>query len=196
MKNLIRHILKEETQNIDSFIDVIESKYPEVSDFKDVLMSFIEESGCQKIEFANFKHPALGVALHNGVLINNVALSKPLPMLMFIILHEVAHQYQFKKYGADEMYRCYSGEVTIDEASEFMKNTEIVADKYAALKIRQLIKSGYIDSSFVPPQMYKNVSIGQISQMIEQFKNQFRMNNVTSPEEISSFLYNMIKKEF
>ena len=196
MKNLIRHILKEETQNIDSFIDTVEGKYPEVSEFKDVLISFIEESDCQKIEFANFKHPSLGVALHNGVLINNNALSKPLPLLMFIIFHEIAHQYQFKKYGADEMYRCYSGEVTIDDAAEFMKNTEIVADKYAALKIRQLIKSGYIDSSFVPPQMYKKVPVGQIKQMIEQFKHQFRMNNVKSSEEISSFMYNMIKKEF
>jgi sugar-specific transcriptional regulator TrmB len=83
----------------------------------------------------------------------------------------------------------------MDEAADFMRNTEIVADKYAALKLRQLIKSGYIDSSFVPPQMYKNVPIGQIKQMIEQFKHQFRMNNVKSSEEISSFMYNMIKRE-
>ena len=196
MRHIIKKILKEETQNINSFIDTLESKYPEVSEFKDILISFIEESDCQKIEFADFKYGALGMALHNGVLINNSALNNSLPMLIFIIFHEIAHQYQFKKYGADEMYRCYSGEVTIDEAADFMRNTEIVADKYAALKLRQLMKSGYIDSSFVPPQMYKKVPVGQIKQMIEQFKYQFRMNNVNSSEEISSFMYNMIKREF
>ena len=52
MRHIIKKILKEETQNINSFIDTIKSKYPEVSEFKDVLISFIEESDCQKIEFA------------------------------------------------------------------------------------------------------------------------------------------------
>ena len=194
MRHIIKKILKEETQNINSFIDTIESKYPEVSEFKDVLISFIEESDCQKIEFSDFKYTSFGVSLHNTVLINNTALNTKLPMLIFIILHEVAHQYQFKKYGADEMYRFYTGEVSIEAATDFMRNTEIVADKYASLKTNQLIRMGYLDNTFVPPQYYKNMTISDMRNMVQNFKNMFRINNISSPEEISSFMYNMIKK--
>ena len=98
----------------------------------------------------------MGLALESGVLINKMALNSPLPFLLFLIFHEVAHQYQFKKYGEDIMYNCYLGEISDTEAAEFMKHTEEIADDFGSRKIRQLQKLNLI-GPYTPPQMYKNV---------------------------------------
>ena len=195
MKYLIKKILKEETQGVDSFLSKISEKYPEFDEFKDKVEEFIDKSECQKIEFANFKMPVMGLALHDGVMINNMAISRGLPYLLFVIFHEVAHQYQFKKYGAEKMYECYQDETDIDSAADFMKKTELVADEFASKKIKQLAKMGYISSSFIPPKYYQNVPIQQIKMMVQGFRNQMRSQNISSPEKISELFYNLVKNK-
>jgi len=190
----MRRILNEETQGIDRFIDELSNTHELSDELKTFVKKFIEESQCKKIDFSKFKIDALGLALHTGVLINSLTLKKPLPFLLFVIFHEVAHQYQFKKYGDDEMYHFYLGDVTEKEAAEFMKKTEEVADEFASRKIRELQKRGLI-GSFTPPQVYKNVSIQQISWMLNNFKKDMRKKNIDSPEKISEYFYNMAKSE-
>lgn len=189
-------ILKEETEGIDNFIKEILSVYNMSDELKSFVKKFIEESECKKIEFANFKIPALGVALHDGVLINKDAIKRGgLEFLLFVIFHETAHQYQFKKYGKEVMYDCYLGEISDDKAADFMKKTEEVADEFGIRKIRQLQKNGLIKKEFMPPQIYKNVPISHIKQMVVSYKMQMRKNKVDSPEKISEFFYNMIKRD-
>ena len=193
LKETIKRILNEETEGIDSFINQIDSKFNLSEELKDSLYKFISESDCKNIEFSPFKMGVMGVALHNGVLINKQTLNLNLEYLLFIILHEIAHQYQFKKYGEDKMYECYIGEISIEEASEFMKKTEEVADKYASLKIRELQRKDLINKGYVPPQMYKNVPMNQIKMMVQSYRQQMKNKDINSPQKISEFFYNMVK---
>lgn len=190
----MRKIIKEEVKGIDSFFKEINQKYPMDDEMESFLKKFIEESDCQRIQFSEFNVPALGLALETGVLINKITLNYPLPMLVFVILHEIAHQYQFKKYGSDVMYSCYVGDISDQAAADFMKKTEIVADEFAIRKIRQLQKMGYFDG-FTPPEVYKNMPILQIEMLVKNFRTMIRMKNITSPEKISEFFYNMVKKD-
>jgi hypothetical protein len=190
----IRRILKEETEGIDSFLDEISSKHNMSDELKDFVKQFIEESDCKRINFSRFKMGVMGLALESGVLINSVALNHPLPFLLFLIFHEVAHQYQFKKYGEDVMYDCYLGEISEREAAEFMKHTEEVADDFASRKIRQLQKLNLI-GPYTPPQMYKNVPIQQITMMVNNYREDMRRKNIDSPKKVSEYFYNMIKSE-
>jgi hypothetical protein len=190
----IRKILKEETEGINSFLDEISSKHNMSDELKDFVKQFIEESDCKRINFSGFKMPVMGLALESGVLINSVALNHPLPFLLFLILHEVAHQYQFKKYGEDVMYDCYLGEISEREAAEFMKHTEEVADDFAFRKIRQLQKLNLIEP-YTPPQMYKNIPIQQITMMVNNYRNDMRRKNIDSPKKVSEYFYNMVKSE-
>jgi hypothetical protein len=162
-------------------------------ELRNKIEDFIEKSGCEKIEFAKFKFPALGVAVHDGVLINEMALHQKLETLIFVIFHEIAHQYQFKKYGEEKMYECYVGDISDDEAADFLQKTEIVADEFATRKVRELQKLNLIESSFVPPQMYKNVPKLQIKHMITTHRMMLKRQNIKSPEKISEFFYNMVK---
>ena len=194
VRESIKKVLKEETEGIDSFLDEISSKHNISDELKDFVKQFIEESDCKRINFSRFKMGVMGLALESGVLINSVALNHPLPFLLFLIFHEVAHQYQFKKYGEDVMYDCYLGEISEREAAEFMKQTEEVADEFAGRKIRQLQKLNLI-GQYTPPQMYKNVPIQQITMMVNNYRNDMRRKNIDSPKKVSEYFYNMVKSE-
>ena len=194
LQESIRRILREETEGIDSFLDEISSKHNMSDELKDFVKQFIEESDCKRINFSRFKMGVMGLALESGVLINSVSLNHPLPFLLFLIFHEVAHQYQFKKYGEDVMYDCYLGEVSETVAAEFMKHTEEVADDFAYRKIRQLQKLNLI-GQYTPPQMYKNVPIQQITMMVNNYRNDMRRKNIDSPKKVSEYFYNMVKSE-
>jgi hypothetical protein len=195
LEETIRRILREETQGINKFIDTIDSKFRLSEDLKQFLIDFINKSNCKNIEFSGFKAPAFGFALHDGVLINKIILNNQLDFILFVIFHEVAHQYQFKKYGVEKMYECYVGDMSVEDAAKFMKKTEEVADDFAARKMRELYKKGLIDRLYIAPQMYKNMPLSQLIFMISNYKNQMKSKNITSPEKISEFFYNMVKSE-
>jgi len=196
LQEQIRRILKEETEGISSFINELSDAFNISDELKDEVVKFIEESNCKKIEFSNFKMSAYGLALHNIVLINKEVFGRrSLEFALFVIFHEIAHQYQFKKYGKDIMYNCYIGELSDEEAASFMKHTEEVADEFAGRKIRQLHNKGLISKNFRSPQMYKNLPMQYVSMMIQQHKNQMKKMNIDSPEKVSEYFYNMVKSD-
>lgn len=188
-------LLKESTENIENFISELEKFFPKVTTFKDVLIDFIEKSDCKKIEWSYFNNNAHGLALHDSVLINYEAKERGMEYVIFLIFHEIAHQYQFKKYGAEKMYDCYVGDISLDEATDFMRKTELVADEFARKKVEQLKKMGFIDKNHVPKGVYKTVPVQMLKNMMSFFRDKFKKSNVKSPEQISSTMYNMIKKQ-
>ena len=191
----IRRILKEETERVDGFLDEISSVYDMSDELRDFVKKFITESNCERIDFANFKMAgAMGVAIKSGVLINKIALTRSLPFLLFLIFHEIAHQYQFKKYGVDIMYNCYIGDISEMEAAEFMKHTEEVADDFASRKIRELQKLNLI-GDYKPIQMYRDLPIQQVMMMVNRYRDNMMMNNIDSPEKVSEYFYNIVKNE-
>jgi len=64
---LVRRVINEETSGLGDFVDTLKSKFEISDELVDFVVNFIEKSDCNKIEFANFKYNALGIALHNGV---------------------------------------------------------------------------------------------------------------------------------
>ena len=194
LKETIRRILREETEGIEPFINKVLSTYPEVQPYVDKIKSFIENSNCKKIEVAKFKYHALGLALHNGVLFNEVIFNQPLPTFLFIVFHEIAHQYQYKKYGDDKMYECYMGEIDVKDAAIAMKEIELTADEFAARKVREFVKLGLVDGN--QPAMksfYKNIPLSHFESLISQTKEKIKQMGVTDFDGIATIFYNMIK---
>lgn len=186
-------LLNEETEGVKDFLETIIKKHPEVKDFYDVLLKFIEESECKRINFSKFKVGVLGLALSSGVLINENVLNMNLTMMLFIIFHEIAHQYQFKKYGAEKMYDVYKNEMSLDDAAEMMKKIEMVADEFAARKVRQLNKMGFLDKNFIVPSYSKNMTNQQLKSMISHYRSQISKSELNTSKEISEYFYNMVK---
>lgn len=195
LTRLVRRVIKEETSGLGDFIETLRSNFNMSDELVGFVRNFIENSNCNKIEFAKFKYAALGAALHNGVLINNVVLNSSLEVALFSIFHEIAHQYQYKKYGIEKMYEFYNDEISVIDTAKFMKEVETVADSFASRKIRELQKMGLISRNFVPIEMYKNVSESQLASFISNIRSQLRSKNITSPDDISEFWYNLLKNQ-
>lgn len=193
LKSDSKGFVNENVTSFKDFIGTLKSKYNISDDLIDFINNFIEKSDCQKIEFANFKYPALGAALHNSVLINNTVLSQSLEHTLFVIFHEIAHQYQYKKYGIEKMYEFYNDEISSSEAAKFMKEIELVADNFSARKIREIQNMGMINNRYKPIEYYKNVPEKQLEHFINSMREKLRERNITSPEDISNYLYNLIK---
>ncbi len=193
--NMVRRVIKEETSGLGDFVETLKSNFNISDELVDFVSDFIQKSDCNKIEFTKFKYPALGAALHNGVLINNLVLNRSLELTLFTIFHEIAHQYQYKKYGIEKMYEFYNDEISVIETAKFMKEVETVADSFASRKIRELQKMGLISRNFVPIEMYKNVPESQLASFINNIRSQLRSKNITSPDDISEFWYNLIKNQ-
>ena len=186
-------LLNEETIGLDHFMDYLIDTYPNVEQFKDIVRNFIEESGCQNIEIKNINYGAAGLALHDKVVINPIVFNHHLNYAAYVIFHEIAHQYQYKKYGRDKMYSLYLGELPIDDAVKFLRNTETIADQFSIRKCRQLHKLGLLDRvGLVEKGGYDNLPDILLKSMLVKFRNLLRNKGVTNPEKVSEIMYNSI----
>lgn len=102
------------------------------------LLKDVKKCGTKNIAFRRFDIPAAGVSKENGDIFiadNHVSLSD----IVFITLHESAHQLQFGKYGTD-----YATDIWFDalnngasSAASKVKYIEDVANRYAFMKFKQ-----------------------------------------------------------
>ena len=194
-------LLNEETGGLDSFIDQIVTKYPEIEKYRDVLKSNIEKSGCHNISFEPMSM-ASGLSLHNRVVISSGLLEdglKPNPNdladMMFVIFHEIAHQHQYKKYSKELIYDMYTGEIETEGAIGFLKYIENVADQFGLRKCRELQSIGVIpaDQKVRDIGGYDLYTDKMFENYLNMLKNKIQKSGVTDPEDISEFIYNMIK---
>lgn len=188
-------VLNEETAGIEQFLQKVVSVYPETIHYIEHIKKFIESSNCKKIDVASFKYPALGLALHNGVIFNEKIFSNSIFNFLFIIFHEIAHQYQYKKYGDDKMYEFYLGDIGVKEAAIAMKEIEIVADEFAKRKLREFVKLGFIkkDDKVIYNDFYKKVPLSHFEMLIKQTKDKIKSMNVTDFDGVANIFYNMLQ---
>jgi len=194
LMNIVKRVIKEEyTEGSDEFIDTIVKKYNISDDLKNEILRSLEQSQCRKISFGNIKG-AGGLSLWDGVVINPMNLNFSLGKFLFILFHELAHQYQFKKYGIEKMMEIYNQEMNIMDAGKFMHDVEKVADEFGLKKMNSLKRKGIVDfSNYDVKKGYENSTPQQFVQMIQYFRNELVKNNITDPKKISEFIYNMVK---
>jgi len=194
-------LLNEETGGLDMFVDRIVEKFPETEDYRDIMKSNIEKSGCQNIGFEPMSM-ANGLSLHNRVVISSGLLEdglKPNPNaladLMFVIFHEIAHQHQYNKYSKELIYDMYTGELETDGAVGFLRYIENVADQFALRKCRQLQSMGVIpaDQNVRDTGGYDNYTDKMFEGYLNMLKGKVQKAGITDPEDISELIYNMIK---
>lgn len=190
------YALNEQTDGIDEFITKTIETYPEVEPYSQIIKKFILNSNSKKIEVSNFKYPAAGLALHTGVLLNSNIFKTTLPYFLFVVFHEIAHQYQYKKYGDGKMYEFYNDKLSLEDAAKTMKQIELVADEFAMRKVREFIKLGLLNKGQEIRQgSYKNVPISHFEKLISQIKSQLKGKDVNDFDIIANLFYNMLKSD-
>jgi len=188
-------ILKEEMEGLNEFKLRTLKRFPEIKDFWEVIEKFIVNSECKKIELASIPY-ALGASLIDRVILNPSVFNQTLNNFLFTLFHEIAHQYQYKKYGNQKMTEFYTNRISIDEAADFMYRTEMVADEFATRKLRELVRLGHLENSKLPTGYYKSLPIYVFKKLISTIKSQITDVEDKSPEEINEVLYNWIRNGF
>jgi hypothetical protein len=124
-------------------------------------------------------------------------LKRDFTYFLYVLFHEIAHQYQYKKYGIDKIYDTYTGDISVEEGAKFMKYVENVADEFAIRKLREIealhgnqIKLNVKSISKV----YENVSVSQFVTLINQIIKIINDSNYKSKIDITEILYNHIKR--
>ena len=193
LTRIVKRVIKEQAQGESEFIQTIVDEYDISDELKNEIINTIKNSECKNVVFEKIAMGD-GLSVHNKVIINPITLNYSLGKFLFIIFHELAHQYQFKKYGIEKMLELYNDESDLKEGAEFMMSVEKVADEFASRKLRSLERKGLIELN--PSDISttnKRINLGMLEHMISMFKSQLKRNNIKSPEEISEFLYNMVR---
>lgn len=189
----VKNILLEETLGLDAFLNKVVEKYPESKDHINVIKEFILNSNCKKIEIGKV-NGAYGVSLSDRVLISDICFNQTFQMFLFILFHEIAHQYQYKKYGEEKMYEVYLGDLSMEEAAKWMKQIEIVADEFAGRKVRELRNLGAIPKDTKLFQsFYMNIPTEHFVNLISKVKAELKKQNITDPSEVSEIIYNWVR---
>lgn len=190
-------LLTEETSGIDDVLSQILNRFPQLEPHIDRIKNDIEKSDCQNIEFANIKvNGILGMALHNKLVLSPRVLDKKLEDFIFVLFHEIGHEYQFKKYGAQKMLDMYMGEVSDEDGAKFIKKTEDVADEFGERKVREYVKLGILKKDALSIHGdHKNRSTESYIQQVIQTKYMVKSQGFKTAEEASEFMYNfMVEK--
>jgi len=190
-------LIVEGVMGIDEFMDDLDTYHHKLltPEFIQKIKNDIEASNCEKIEWGGFTIPAAGLSLPHGVLLNNMLLGKvSLPLLLFIIFHEIGHQHQYRKYGEEFALKIYQDDIDMSEAIRIMKNTESVADQFSLRKCREFSKLGMLDITKLPKAPgYENMDEKGFTDYVNMIKNKIKESGLTSSEEIGTMMYNWIK---
>jgi len=188
----MKKILKEQI-GIEDFLSTISDNFPDSVYVMEFMVDFIKKSNCKRIEFADFSISAYGASLDDRVILNNEILKLDLINVLYVIFHEIAHQYQYKKYGKEKMYSIYTGKITPDEGAIWLKNVEEVADDFAFRKLRELSKKNdYVKNNFKKlKKVYLNIPTRSYVGIIENIINLFKKSGLDETKEnIGEVLYN------
>jgi hypothetical protein len=189
-------LLLEATEGLDEFLETLKNELKLSDKLIDEVKSIFEKTDCKKVSLEMLSGPD-GLALHNKLVINPQIFKKYNPtQALFIIFHELAHQYQFKKYGAEKMMGLYLNEVPLDDAAEAMAKYEAVADEFGVRKVRELNQKGLLDSKHPPLKGYgNNPSASRFKYMLHIIRTELTRKGVDNIDKAAEYIYNMVKSK-
>jgi hypothetical protein len=182
------------TEGLGGFLYRLTDAYPDLEDNIGIIKKFILDSGCKRIELKDLKlMGAHGAALSTGVVISPGVLHWPKEQALYCIFHEIAHQYQYKKYGAAKIEGLFTSNADEIKAADFLRKTENVADQYAIRKCRELAAKGILNKDkLVKRGNYSHFTTTQFRAYLNQFRKVCQQQNVTDHRHVAELFYNYI----
>ena len=135
-----------------------------------------------------------GIAINGYCVIANSVLNYDADQLAFTMFHELAHFYQYKKYGDTSAESIYTNdESKVDEDVERLLKIENTADRFASSKTKFYFNKYGLDCNIRMP--YKNISKEFIRSHVLQMKKMVAKMPPAKRNirDINEYLYNSIK---
>lgn len=159
-----------------------------------VIKDFIVNSGCPEIKIMPLKM-GLGAALKSYVLISPTMLNQSLENCLYGLFHEIAHQYQYKKYK-NKIAEMFLNDNDTKLNAKFLEKIELVADNFSLKKCRSLAKMGILNmESIRKVGMYSTFNSNQFEFYLNSFRDVLKKKNITNVEEVDDVFYEYITGE-
>ena len=198
MKNYIKSFRLFEAQGsvqgLDEFMKRLNEAFPEHPGVLDDLESYIVSSGCPAIAFETL-YGAQGISKTDKCIVSDQVLKSSIEKALYVILHEISHQYQYAKYGKNVMWDAYSSRIDIDQAIDLLMNIELVADRLAVLKATQILRSNRVIDFKPIVSLYKAVNRSYFKSHLESLRDAVTKKGVDSIEGANELMYNKLKEK-
>jgi len=186
----------ETVRGLNAFLSRINKTFPSTpSDMLLDVKDFIDASRCPEIVFEPLRNGALGISLSEKCVISTSALGANLHRTLYVVFHEVAHQYQYSKHGEKFVQDLYNDQMSIDDAVDFLIKVELTADRYAINKVKQLYAKYMPNEKIVLQSLYKNASKQFIAAHLQQVRSAAKRSKLTDIEDINQMIYNTVKAD-
>jgi hypothetical protein len=158
------------------------------------LESFIINSGCTTIRFEDMSSKALGLSNYDECILGYNLLKLQFEYVLYIVMHEVVHQYQYKKYGKNVALEVYKSNISLDKAVDKLLYLEKTADRLAIAKLKHLLKKHKVSSNVViRPRYLEVIDTKYFEKYVTDVRREVVNNNYTTIEDINGYMYNRIK---
>lgn len=196
MKYIIKKILKEqisekETQEgFKEFYELFRKNYEKTENFDSIveeLISDIKKSPTPKITLSE-RGMFCGMSLTDNVILNSSMFNRTLYGFIFVLFHEIAHQYQYKKYGKNLLYDLTTNELTESTLDKLM-DIEQVADRFGKnMANKYSTKFNIPKGVIVSP--YANRESGKhgYRRLIQRIQEEIKKGTVTCVEQMEKFM--------
>ena len=155
------------------------------SDALDLFYSFYHRSGCKKIKIENFEKTKLGFSVPGIIYLNELVFDLPIHYFLYVILHEISHQFQYKKYGKDYVLDLYMSPNKHDKFWEIEKT----ADKLAIKKTLEILKTNDKDFNVKLISVYNTeTKKDYIKKYLKDLNSEINKNGFKTIEEINNYL--------
>jgi hypothetical protein len=204
MKKLIRQILREQVSEIEiesgfeEFYNLLREKFDKIDKFDQIFEELeidIKKSPTPKITITD-RGMFCGMSLTSNVILNKSIFNNDLHKFIFILFHEIAHQYQYKKYGKNLLYELTTTEVTDNTLNKLIK-IEQVADRFG-----RTMASKYATKFNLPARPisspYDSIEYGKSSykRLIEDIQKKINDGEITCVEQMESFMLDHLTKPY
>jgi hypothetical protein len=198
MKNFIKPFLLFESnanvEGLEQFINTLNQAFKKYPNVINDLKSYIIKSGCKAIEFDTL-YGASGISKTDKCVIADKILKRPIENALYVILHEVSHQYQYSKYGKNVMWDSYNSNIDIEKAVDLLMNIELVADRLAIVKTKHLLDSNNIKDYRPVTAVYPKMSRQYFKNHLESLRKNVNDKNIQDVDGVNNMMHDELKKK-
>ena len=198
MKNFIKSFSLFESNNtingLDTFIKTLKETFKDHLNVIDDLKEYILNSGCEAIGFDTL-YGASGISKTDKCVIADKILNKPIENALYVILHEVSHQYQYSKYGKDVMWDSYNSNIDIEKAVDMLMNIELTADRLAIIKTKHLLDSNGVKNYKNVTAVYPKMSRQYFKSHLESLRKEVNDKEMKNVDDVNNAMHDELKKK-
>ena len=181
-------------KGLDKFLNRIQcSKNKLNSDAIKELELFIEESCSSAIRFEKMSMRALGISKTDECILNTKVLELYPEYMLYVILHEISHQYQYKKHGKEIALEIYSDSIDLEAAAQKLLWLEKTADRLAIKKMKSVLKTAKITlNAEIKPRYLNLTDTEYLKKHILEIREDAKSLGLKTIEDINNHIYRKI----